>query len=189
MPLSNTTATPLSSSSLSKFSGPQIDKASSGEYVFMYSHHITHRITHQAPKIPRALPAPYNSNHGKGTLDRLLDNLNSTTPSSTLATQLSSSPYSKLSGLQIGKALNGEDIFLYSQHITPQAPEIPRAIPEPFGEIERVKSIIDDLINTFKGYGFIKYYSFADAEYFILEFYCRGHEAKIAKVGPLIANS
>lgn len=33
-------------------------------------------------------------------------------------------------------------------------------------------------------YGFIKYYSFADAENCIRGFYSRGYEAKFAKVGP-----
>lgn len=211
-----------------KLSGPQIGKASNGEYVFLYSH-----ITHQAPEIPRAIPAPYNSNEGKGTLDPILDNPHSTTPSSAIATPFSSSSLSK--SPQIGKASGGEYAFMYCHHITPQAPEIPRVIPVPysfnneretldpipdsphsttnfttnsyirgfdpnitdamiqqyrsrFGEIETLKSIIDHLTNTCKGYEFIKDYSFADTDNCMREIYYRCHEAKSPRVGPLLSN-
>lgn len=69
------TATPLTSTSSSKFSGPQISTASNREYVFMDFHHITR----QAPEIPRAIPTPYSFNDGRGTLDRILHNPHSTT--------------------------------------------------------------------------------------------------------------
>lgn len=110
-------ATPLSNSSSSKFSGQQVGKASNGEYVFMDFHHIIH----QAPEIPRAIPAPYSFNDGRGTLDRILDNPHSTT-----------NVYIR------GFHPNTTDAML-------------QQYGSRFGEIETAKSIIDHLTNTCKG--------------------------------------
>lgn len=54
---------------------PQVGKAPNGEYTFM----DFEAITHQDPKIPRAVPAPYSFNGGRGTLDKILDNPHQTT--------------------------------------------------------------------------------------------------------------
>lgn len=169
----SSTATPLSNSSSYKHSGPHVGKALSGEYVFMDFHYITH----QNPKIPRAIPAPYSFNDGRGTLDRILDNPHSTT-----------------------------NVYIRGFHPNTTDAMI-QQYGSRFGEIETAKSIIDHLTNTCKGYvflrlsagdsnplktvltrfryGFIKYYNFVDAENCIRGFYYRGYEAKFAKVGSL----
>lgn len=147
---SSTTATPLPSSSSSNSSGPQIGKVSNGEYVFKDFHHTTH----QAPEIPRAIPARYSFNDGSGTLDRILDNPHSTT-----------------------------NIHIRGFHSN-TTDAMTQRYGSRFGEIETAKSVIDHLINTCKGYGFIKYYSFTDAENLIRGYYYRGCEAKFAKIGP-----
>lgn len=116
----SSTATPLSNSSSSKFSGQQVGKASNGEYIFM----DFHRIIHQDPEIPKAIPAPYSFNDGRGTLDRILDNPHSTT-----------NVYIR------GFHPNTTDAML-------------QQYGSRFGEIETAKSIIDHLTNTCKGYGF-----------------------------------
>lgn len=127
MPYANTkstspssTATPLSNSSSSKFSGQQVGKASNGEYVFMDFHHITH----QDPEIPRAIPAPYSFNDGRGTLDRILDNPHSTT-----------------------------NVYIRGFHPNTTDGML-QQYGSRFGEIETAKSIIDHLTNTCKGYVF-----------------------------------
>ncbi|MCJ1349966.1 hypothetical protein MMC31_008209 [Peltigera leucophlebia] len=145
----SSTATPLSNSSSYKHSGPHVGKALSGEYVFMDFHYITH----QNPKIPRAIPAPYSFNDGRGTLDRILDNPHSTT-----------------------------NVYIRGFHPNTTDAMI-QQYGSRFGEIETAKSIIDHLTNTCKGYGFIKYYNFVDAENCIRGFYYRGYEAKFAKLG------
>lgn len=172
-PSPSSTATPLSNSSSSKYSGQQVGKASNGEYVFMDFHHLIH----QDPKIPRAIPAPYSFNDGRGTLDRILDNPHSTT-----------------------------NVYIRGFHPNTTDAMV-QQYGSRFGEIETAKSIIDHLTNTCKGYvfhprlsagdssppktvliglryGFIKYYNFVDAENCIRGFYYRGYEAKFAKVGP-----
>lgn len=117
----SSTATPLSNTSSSKFSGPQIGKAWNGEYVFMDFRHITH----QAPEIPRAIPAPYSFNDGRGTLDRILDNPHSTT-----------------------------NVYIRGFHPNTTDAMI-QQYGSRFGEIETAKSIIDHLTDTCKGYGFL----------------------------------
>lgn len=54
---------------------PLVGKAPNGDYTFM----DFEAITHQDPKIPRAVPAPYSFNGGRGTLDKILDNPHQTT--------------------------------------------------------------------------------------------------------------
>lgn len=70
----NTWSTPSPHQAV-KYSTPQVGKAPSGEYIFM----DFHAITHQEPKIPRAIPAIHSFNDGRGTLDKILDNPHSTT--------------------------------------------------------------------------------------------------------------
>lgn len=122
----SSTATPLSNSSSSRYSGQQVGKASNGEYVFM----DFHRITHQDPKIPRAIPAPYSFNDGRGTLDRILDNPQSTT-----------------------------NVYIRGFHPNTTDAMI-QQYGSRFGEIETAKSIIDHLTNTCKGYVFFFFFSF-----------------------------
>lgn len=119
----SSTTTPLSNSSSSKYSGQQVGKASNGEYVFMDFHHITH----QDPEIPRAIPAPYSFNDGRGTLDRILDNPHSTT-----------------------------NVYIRGFHPHTTDAMI-QQYGSRFGEIETAKSIIDHLTNTCKGYVFHHY--------------------------------
>lgn len=113
----SSTATPLSNSSSSKFSCPQIGKASNGEYIYMDFHHITR----QAPEIPKAIPAPYSFNDGRGTLDRILDNPHSTT-----------------------------NVYIRGFHPNTTDAMI-QQYGSRFGEIETAKSIIDHLTNSCKG--------------------------------------
>lgn len=120
----SSTATPLSNSSSSRYSGQQVGKASNGEYVFM----DFHRITHQDPKIPRAIPAPYSFNDGRGTLDRILDNPQSTT-----------------------------NVYIRGFHPNTTDAMI-QQYGSRFGEIETAKSIIDHLTNTCKGYVFFFFF-------------------------------
>ena len=169
----SSTATPLSTSSSSKYLGPHVGKASSGEYVFMDFYYITH----QDPKIPRAIPSPYSFNDARGTLDRILDNPHSATN------------------------VNFRGFHPNTTNAVIQQCE------SRFGEIETAKSIMGHLTNTCKGYvfsglsagdsnllktvptrlgyEFIKYYNFVDAEDCIRGFHYRGYEAKFAKVGSL----
>lgn len=113
----SSTATPLSNSSSSKLSGPHIGKASNGEYVYM----DFHQITRQAPEIPKAIPAPYSFNDGRGTLDRILDNPHSTT-----------------------------NVYIRGFHPNTTDAMI-QQYGSRFGEIETAKSIIDHLTNSCKG--------------------------------------
>lgn len=71
----NTWSTPSPHQNTPSYITPQVGKAPDGEYTFM----DFHAITHQEPKIPRAVPAPYSYNDGRGTLDKILDNPNQTT--------------------------------------------------------------------------------------------------------------
>lgn len=113
----SSTATPLSNSSSSKSTGPPIGKASNGEYVYM----DFHRITRQAPEIPKAIPAPYSFNDGRGTLDRILDNPHSTT-----------------------------NVYIRGFHPN-TTDDMIQQYGSRFGEIETAKSIVDPLTNSCKG--------------------------------------
>ena len=96
---------------------PQVGKAPNGEYTFM----DFEAITHQDPKIPRAVPAPYSFNGGRGTLDKILDNPHQTT-----------NVYIR------GLPPNTTDAMLEQYGAR-------------FGDIETAKSIIDHPTHTCKG--------------------------------------
>lgn len=113
----SSTATPLSNSSSSKFCGPHIGKAPNGEYVYM----DFHQIARQHPAIPKAVPAPYSFNDGRGTLDRILHNPHSTT-----------------------------NVYIRGFHPNTTDAMI-QQYGSRFGEIETAKSIVDHLTNSCKG--------------------------------------
>ena len=203
---SSTTATLMSRSSLSKLSGPQIGKASNGEYVFMYSLHTTD----QAPEIPRAITAPYSFNYGRETLDRILDNPHSTTILVKQLPHYQAYPYPNYQVHRSAKPRMGNTYLCILTILQIRLQRFPGRYQHPTWTLENphstsnsttnfyirgfdpnttdamIQQIIDHLTNTCKRYGFIKYYIFADAENCIRGFYCRGHEAKFAKVGLLI---
>lgn len=112
----NTWSTP-SPYQVAKYATPQVGKSKEGEYVHM----DFHAITHQEPKIPRAIPAIHSFNDGRGTLDKIFDNPHQTT-----------NVYIR------GLPPNTTDDMLRKYGIR-------------FGEIQRTKSIIDNPTQTCKG--------------------------------------
>ena len=69
----NTWSTP--SPHVAKYATPQVGRTRDGDYEYM----DFESLTHQEPKIPRAIPAIHSFNDGRGTLDKILDNPHSTT--------------------------------------------------------------------------------------------------------------
>ncbi|KAG8527551.1 uncharacterized protein KY384_007703 [Bacidia gigantensis] len=106
----------------------------------------------ESPSVPDPVPAIHSGpDGGRGTLDKILDNRDGTT-----------NVYVR--GLQP----NTSDDMLH-------------AYGERFGAVVSCKSIIDPTTGTCKGFGFIKYHNYIDAENCIRGFWLRGYEAKFAR--------
>lgn len=112
----NTWSTPSPHQAVN-YATPRVGKDSKGEYVSM----DFHAITHQEPKIPRAIPAIHSFNDGRGTLDKIFDN-----------------PHAVTNVYIRGLPPNTTDAML-------------RQYGERFGLIEDAKSIIDHPTHTCKG--------------------------------------
>lgn len=65
----NTWSTPSPHQTV-KYATPQVGKDRNGDYIPM----DFQAMTHEEPKIPRAIPAIHSFNDGRGTLDKILDN-------------------------------------------------------------------------------------------------------------------
>ncbi|KAI4148896.1 MAG: hypothetical protein LQ341_001452 [Variospora aurantia] len=109
--------------------------------------------TTMSPVIPIAIPAIDSPGGGRGTLEQIIYNPNSTT-----------NVYVR--GLH--PETSDEDLLAYGKR---------------FGKVDSAKSIIDAATGLCKGFGFIKYLNFNDAENCIRGFYYRKYEAKFARVG------
>ncbi|KAL9102957.1 MAG: hypothetical protein Q9163_001944 [Psora crenata] len=109
-------------------------------------------VMNRDPAIPEAVPALRSGpDGGRGTLDKILDNRDGTT-----------NVYVR--GLQP----NTSDDML-------------AAYGARFGPVVSCKAIIEISTNQCKGFGFIKYHNYVDAENCIRGFYHRGYEAKFAR--------
>ncbi|KAL8834280.1 MAG: hypothetical protein Q9170_003825 [Blastenia crenularia] len=109
--------------------------------------------TTQDPAIPVAIPAIDSPGGGRGSLEQIMHNPHSTT-----------NVYVR--GLH--PDTNDQMLLDYGKR---------------FGNVDSAKSIIDAATGLCKGFGFIKYHNFIDAENCIRGFYYRKYEAKYARVG------
>ncbi|KAL6719187.1 hypothetical protein ACLMJK_003424 [Lecanora helva] len=118
----------------------------------VYVYYDFWKWTQQEPAIPPPVPAIHSGQDGgRGSLDKILDNRNGTT-----------NVY--IRGLQP----NTDDKML-------------EGYGRRFGAIASQKAIIEMSTGTCKGYGFIMYHNYDDAENCIRAFYFLGYEAKFAK--------
>ncbi|KAK3174545.1 hypothetical protein OEA41_001791 [Lepraria neglecta] len=108
--------------------------------------------TQKDPAIPPPVPAVHSGpDGGRGTLDKILDNRNGTTN-------------------------------VYIRGLQPNTTdEMLGGYGARFGPIVSQKAIIEMSNNTCKGYGFIMYHNYNDAENCIRAFFFLGYEAKFAK--------
>ncbi|KAI4236895.1 MAG: hypothetical protein LQ349_002256 [Xanthoria aureola] len=109
--------------------------------------------TSMPPAIPPAVPAIDSPGGGRGTLGQITDNPNGTT-----------------------------NVYVRGLH-PDTSDEMLHAYGSRFGDVQSAKSIIDTATGQCKGFGFIKYHNFIDAENAIRGFYYRNYEAKYARVG------
>ncbi|KAL9042289.1 MAG: hypothetical protein Q9180_000705 [Flavoplaca navasiana] len=109
--------------------------------------------TSLSPAIPPAVPAIDSPGGGRGTLEQIMHNPNGT-------------------------------LNVYVRGLHPDtSDEMLHAYGSRFGDVQSAKSIIDTATGQCKGFGFIKYHNFNDAENAIRGFYYRNYEAKYARVG------
>ncbi|KAL8930946.1 MAG: hypothetical protein Q9208_000047 [Pyrenodesmia sp. 3 TL-2023] len=109
--------------------------------------------TTMAPAIPLAIPAIDSPGGGRGSLEQIMHNPNSTTN-------------------------------VYVRGLHPETTdEMLLDYGKRFGDVDSAKSIIDTATGFCKGFGFIKYHNFEEAENCIRGFYYRKYEAKFARVG------
>ncbi|KAL9596326.1 MAG: hypothetical protein Q9219_005880 [cf. Caloplaca sp. 3 TL-2023] len=109
--------------------------------------------TSMSPAIPLAIPAIDSPGGGRGTLDQIMNN-------------------------------PGETTNVYVRGLHPDtSDEMLLAYGKRFGDVISAKSIIDTATGLCKGFGFIKYFNYNDAENCIRGFYYRKYEAKYARVG------
>ncbi|KAL8712977.1 MAG: hypothetical protein Q9220_002837 [cf. Caloplaca sp. 1 TL-2023] len=109
--------------------------------------------TTMSPAIPLAIPAIDSPGGGRGSLESIMDNPNGTT-----------------------------NVYVRGLHME-TTDEMLLRYGERFGDVESAKSIIDTATGFCKGFGFIKYYNYINAENCIRGFYYRKYEAKFARVG------
>ncbi|KAI4262844.1 MAG: hypothetical protein L6R42_001987 [Xanthoria sp. 1 TBL-2021] len=109
--------------------------------------------TSKSPAIPPAVPAIDSPGGGRGTLEQIMHNPNGTT-----------------------------NVYVRGLH-PDTSDEMLHAYGSRFGNVQSAKSIIDTATGQCKGFGFIKYHNFNDAENAIRGFYYRNYEAKYARVG------
>ncbi|KAL9000143.1 MAG: hypothetical protein Q9169_001218 [Polycauliona sp. 2 TL-2023] len=109
--------------------------------------------TSLSPAIPQAVPAIDSPGGGRGTLEQIMHNPNGTT-----------------------------NVYVRGLH-PDTSDEMLHAYGARFGDVMSAKSIIDAATGQCKGFGFIKYHNFVDAENSIRGFYYRNYEAKFARVG------
>ncbi|KAI4172047.1 MAG: hypothetical protein LQ343_003794 [Gyalolechia ehrenbergii] len=109
--------------------------------------------TSMSPAIPHAVPAIDSPGGGRGSLEQIMHNPNATTN-------------------------------VYVRGLHPEtSDEMLLAYGKRFGDVDSAKSIIDTATGLCKGFGFIKYHNYTDAENCIRGFYYRKYEAKYARVG------
>ncbi|KAI4200374.1 MAG: hypothetical protein LQ346_002384 [Caloplaca aetnensis] len=109
--------------------------------------------TTMAPAIPLAIPAIDSPGGGRGSLEQIMHNPNATTN-------------------------------VYVRGLHPETTdEMLLDYGKRFGDVDSAKSIIDTATGFCKGFGFIKYHNYNDAENCIRGFYYRKYEAKFARVG------
>ncbi|KAL8928897.1 MAG: hypothetical protein Q9172_000735 [Xanthocarpia lactea] len=109
--------------------------------------------TSMPPAIPLAIPAIDSPGGGRGTLEQIMHNPNGTT-----------------------------NVYVRGLH-PDTTDEMLHEYGKRFGDVESAKSIIDTTTGFCKGFGFIKYHNFNNAENCIRGFYYRKYEAKYARVG------
>ncbi|KAL8719007.1 MAG: hypothetical protein Q9225_003927 [Loekoesia sp. 1 TL-2023] len=109
--------------------------------------------TSMSPAIPLAIPAIDSPGGGRGSLEQIMDNPNGTT-----------------------------NVYVRGLH-PDTSDEMLLAYGKRFGDVDSAKSIIDTATGLCKGFGFIKYHNYNDAENCIRGFYYRKYEAKYARVG------
>ncbi|KAL9126446.1 MAG: hypothetical protein Q9217_004502 [Psora testacea] len=109
-------------------------------------------VMNREPAIPEAVPALRSGpDGGRGTLDKILDNRDGTTN-------------------------------VYVRGLQPDtSDDMLAAYGARFGPVVSCKAIIEMSTNQCKGFGFIKYHNYIDAENCIRGFYHRGYEAKFAR--------
>ncbi|KAI4280035.1 MAG: hypothetical protein L6R38_004772 [Xanthoria sp. 2 TBL-2021] len=129
--------------------GMQVAKTSTGENTLV----DFEAWTSKSPAIPPAVPAIDSPGGGRGTLEQIMHNPNSTT-----------------------------NVYVRGLH-PDTSDEMLHAYGSRFGDVQSAKSIIDTATGQCKGFGFIKYHNFNDAENAIRGFYYRNYEAKYARVG------
>ncbi|KAL8640644.1 MAG: hypothetical protein Q9228_002459 [Teloschistes exilis] len=109
--------------------------------------------TSRSPAIPHAIPAIDSPGGGRGSLEQIMHNPNATT-----------------------------NVYVRGLHPN-TSDEMLLAYGKRFGDVDSAKSIIDTATGLCKGFGFIKYHNYNDAENCIRGFYYRKYEAKYARVG------
>lgn len=109
--------------------------------------------TSMSPAIPHAVPAIDSPGGGRGSLEQIMHNPNETT-----------------------------NVYVRGLH-PDTSDEMLLAYGKRFGDVISAKSIIDTATGLCKGFGFIKYFNYTDAENCIRGFYYRKYEAKYARVG------
>ncbi|KAL9597178.1 MAG: hypothetical protein Q9179_004358 [Wetmoreana sp. 5 TL-2023] len=109
--------------------------------------------TSRSPAIPTAIPAIDSPGGGRGSLEQIMHNPNATT-----------------------------NVYVRGLH-PDTTDEMLLAYGKRFGDVDSAKSIIDTTTGLCKGFGFIKYHNYNDAENCIRGFYYRKYEAKYARVG------
>ncbi|KAI4130851.1 MAG: hypothetical protein LQ338_001528 [Usnochroma carphineum] len=109
--------------------------------------------TTMSPPIPFAIPAIDSPGGGRGSLEQIMHNPNATT-----------------------------NVYVRGLH-PDTTDEMLLAYGKRFGDVDSAKSIIDNATGFCKGFGFIKYHNYHDAENCIRGFYYRKYEAKYARVG------
>ncbi|KAL8968547.1 MAG: hypothetical protein Q9183_002412 [Haloplaca sp. 2 TL-2023] len=109
--------------------------------------------TSRSPAIPHAIPAIDSPGGGRGSLEQIMHNPNGTT-----------------------------NVYVRGLHPN-TSDDMLLAYGKRFGDVDSAKSIIDTATGYCKGFGFIKYHNYNDAENCIRGFYYRKYEAKYARVG------